>query len=298
MKKTTKLAAAAALTLGLFGCSSSSSSTSSTAGSTAASSAAASSAASTSKEQVTLKVGATTSPHGVILEEAKPLLAEQGINLEIVEFSDYPNINPSTSDGSLDANYFQNFPYLESYNEDNSLSEGVDGYLVSAGAVHYEPLGIYSQKHDSVDDIEEGAQIAIPNDATNEARALYLLEDQGWITLKDGVSLSTATISDIAENPKNLDIVEIAADQVASKLPDVDYGVLNGNYALTSNVTEDLLVTEAADSEAAKTYENVIAVKEDRKDDEAIKKLVEVLKSDDIKNFIKEEFGAFAVPAE
>ncbi|MEY8308130.1 MetQ/NlpA family ABC transporter substrate-binding protein [Erysipelotrichaceae bacterium 51-3] len=298
MKKTTKLAAAAALTLGLFGCSSSSSSTSSTAGSTAASSAAASSAASTSKEQVTLKVGATTSPHGVILEEAKPLLAEQGINLEIVEFSDYPNINPSTSDGSLDANYFQHFPYLESYNEDNSLSEGVDGYLVSAGAVHYEPLGIYSQKHDSVDDIEEGAQIAIPNDATNEARALYLLEDQGWITLKDGVSLSTATISDIAENPKNLDIVEIAADQVASKLPDVDYGVLNGNYALTSNVTEDLLVTEAADSEAAKTYENVIAVKEDRKDDEAIKKLVEVLKSDDIKNFIKEEFGAFAVPAE
>lgn len=281
MKKTTKLAAAAALTLGLFGCSSSSSS-----------------AASTSKEQVTLKVGATTSPHGVILEEAKPLLAEQGINLEIVEFSDYPNINPSTSDGSLDANYFQHFPYLESYNEDNSLSEGVDGYLVSAGAVHYEPLGIYSQKHDSVDDIEEGAQIAIPNDATNEARALYLLEDQGWITLKDGVSLSTATISDIAENPKNLDIVEIAADQVASKLPDVDYGVLNGNYALTSNVTEDLLVTEAADSEAAKTYENVIAVKEDRKDDEAIKKLVEVLKSDDIKNFIKEEFGAFAVPAE
>ena len=298
MKKTTKLAAAAALTLGLFGCSSSSSSTSSTAGSTAASSAAASSAASTSKEQVTLKVGATTSPHGVILEEAKPLLAEQGINLEIVEFSDYPNINPSTSDGSLDANYFQHFPYLESYNEDNSLSAGVDGYLVSAGAVHYEPLGIYSQKHDSVDDIEEGAQIAIPNDATNEARALYLLEDQGWITLKDGVSLSTATISDIAENPKNLDIVEIAADQVASKLPDVDYGVLNGNYALTSNVTEDLLVTEAADSEAAKTYENVIAVKEDRKDDEAIKKLVEVLKSDDIKNFIKEEFGAFAVPAE
>lgn len=298
MKKTTKLAAAAALTLGLFGCSSSSSSTSSTAGSTADSSVAASSAASTTEEQVTLKVGATTSPHGVILEQAKPLLADQGINLEIVEFSDYPNINPSTSDGSLDANYFQHFPYLESYNKDNDLSEGADGYLVSAGAIHYEPLGIYSQKHDSVDEIEEGAQIAIPNDATNEARALYLLEDQGWITLKDGVSLSTATVSDIAENPKNLDIVEIAADQVASKLPDIDYGVLNGNYALTSNVTEDLLVTEVADSEAAKTYENIIAVKEDRKDDEAIKKLVEVLKSDDIKNFIKEEFGAFAVPAE
>lgn len=288
MKHFTKLAAVAALSLGLFGCSSNSdSSTNST-----------SSTSSSSSESVVIRVGATTSPHGVILEEAKSLLADKGYELEIIEFSDYPNINPSTSDGSLDANYFQHQPYLTGYNEDNNYTEGVEGYLISAGAIHYEPLGIYSEKYTSVDDIQDGAQIVIPNDATNEARALYLLQDQGWITLKDGVDLNTATVQDIAENPKNLDIVEIAADQVASKLPDVDFGVLNGNYALTSNVTQYLLVTEAADSEAAKTYQNIIAVKESNVDDEAIQALVEVLKSDDIKSFIVEEFGAFAVPAE
>lgn len=284
MKNFTKFAALAALSLSLFGCSSDSSSSSST--------------SSSASDNVVIRVGATTSPHGVILEEAKSLLADKGYTLEIVEFSDYPNINPSTSDGSLDANYFQHLPYLTGYNEDNNYTEGVDGYLVSAGAIHYEPLGIYSEKHTSIDEISDGAVIVIPNDATNEARALYLLQDQGWITLKDGVDLNTATVQDIAENPKNLDIVEIAADQVASKLPDVDYGILNGNYALTSNVTQYLLVTEAADSEAAKTYENIIAVKESNKDDEAIQALVEVLKSDDIKDYIVEEFGAFAVPAE
>lgn len=292
MKPITRIAAAAALTLSLFGCSSN------TASSSAASSAASTGSSTAASSQTSLKVGATTSPHGVILEEAKKLMKDKGYDLEIVEFSDYPNINPSTSDGSLDANYFQHQPYLDSYNEDNSYTEGTDGYLVSAGAIHYEPLGIYSQNHESVDEIEDGAQIVIPNDATNEARALYLLQDQGWITLNDGVDLSTATVNDIKDNPKNLEIVEIAADQVASKLPDVDYGVLNGNYALTSNVTDDLLVTEAADSEAAKTYQNIIAVREDRKDDEGIKTLVEVLKSDDIKDFIKKEFGDFAVPAE
>lgn len=281
MKKITKIAALAAISLSLFGCSNDSSSSSTS-----------------SSENVVIRVGATTSPHGIILEEAKPLLAEKGYTLEVVEFSDYPNINPSTSDGSLDANYFQHQPYLTGYNEDNNYTEGVDGYLVSAGAIHYEPLGIYSEKHTSIDEISDGAVIVIPNDATNEARALYLLQDQGWITLKDGVDLNTATVQDIAENPKNLDIVEIAADQVASKLPDVDYGVLNGNYALTSNVTDYLLVTEAADSAAAKTYENIIAVKESNKDDEAIQALVEVLKSDDIKGYIVEEFGSFAVPAE
>lgn len=294
MKTFTRLAAAAALTLGLFGCSSSTS-TSSTASSAASSSA---DAASGAEVSTVIKVGATTSPHGVILEQAKQAMKDKGYDLQIVEFSDYPSINPSTSDGSLDANYFQHQPYLDSYNEDNSYEAGKDGYLVSAGAIHYEPLGIYSEKHDSVDDVAEGAQIVIPNDPSNEARALYLLQDQGLITLKDGTSISDATINDIAENPKNLEIVEIAADQVASKLPDVDYGVLNGNYALTSDVTDYLLVTEAADSEAAKTYQNIIAVKEAKKDDPAVVALVEVLKSDDIKDFIKEEFGAFAVPAE
>lgn len=288
MNKLTRLFATGALSLGLFGCQAAA-----PASSTASKSDASSGSA-------TLKVGATTTPHGVILEEAKPLLKEKGIDLEIVEFSDYPNINPATSDGSLDANFFQHLPYLESYDSDNNYTAGTDGYLVSAGAVHYEPFGIYSDKHTSTDlaDVPEKAQVAIPNDATNEARALYLLEDQGWITLKEDADIATATINDIVDNPKNLEIVEIAADQVASKLPDIDYGVINGNYALTSKVTDKLLASEAADSEAAKLYQNIIAVKESRKDDPAIQKLVEVLKSDDIKKFINEKFDGAAVPAQ
>lgn len=282
MKTITRILAASAIALSLFGCSNAGKDDS-TAG---------------DNETTVLKVGATTSPHAMILEEAKDLLAEKGITLEITEYSDYPNINPSTSDGSLDANYFQHNPYLVSYDEDNNLTSGDDGYLVSAGAIHYEPFGIYSEKHTSLDEIADGATIAVPNDATNEARALYLLQDQGWIKLSDDADIATATVKDIVENPKNLDIVEIAADQVASKLPDVDFGVINGNYALASDVTDKLLVTESADSEAAKTYENVIAVKESRKDDPAIVTLVEVLKSQPIKDYIVQEFGAFAVPAE
>lgn len=289
MKRLSALFASGVLAFSLAACSS---------GTTASSTAASTASSSASGELETITVGATASPHAIILEEAKDLLKEKGYDLEIVEYSDYPNINPSTADGSLDANYFQHEPYLISYNEDNGVASGDDGYLVSAGAIHYEPLGIYSQKHASVDEVEDGAQIAIPNDATNEARALYLLQDQGWITLSEDASISTATVADIVDNPKNLDIVEVAADQVASKLPDIDFGVINGNYALTSEVTDDLLVTEAADSTAAQTYQNIIAVKESRKDDPAITALVEVLRSDDIKNFINEEFDGAAVPAQ
>jgi D-methionine transport system substrate-binding protein len=285
MKKITKLLAAGFLAAALAACSSSSSETKDE-----------TSTADDSTETVTLTVGATTSPHAVILEQAKELLKEQGVDLEIVEFSDYPNINPSTSDGSLDANYFQHQPYLDSYNEDNGYESGVDGYLVSAGAIHYEPLGFYSDKYDTLE-VVEGGTIAIPNDATNEARALYLLQDEGWITLDEDATISTATVADITDNPYNLEIVEIAADQVASKLPDIDYGIINGNYALSAGVTDKLLATEADDSEAALLYQNIIAVKEENVDNEAVKKLVEVLKSDEIKDFIKEEFGDFAVPA-
>ena len=292
MKKLSALFTVGALALTLGACSGSNAPAASSDKASTASSADAS-----TSELTTLTVGATTSPHGIILEEAKPLLAEKGINLEIVEFSDYPNINPSTSDGSLDANYFQHEPYLISYDGYNKYAEGDEGYLVSAGAIHYEPLGIYSAKHASIDEIEDGAQVVVPNDATNEARALYLLEDQGWITLSDDATISTATIYDIVDNPKNLDIVEVAADQIASKLPDIDFGVINGNYALTSGVTDKLLVTEADDSEAAQTYQNIIAVKESRKDDPAIQALVEVLKSDEIRDFITNEFEGAAVPA-
>lgn len=285
MNKALKLSAAAALTLGLAACSGNGGTEEKTPDSTG-------------DETVTLVVGATTSPHGVILDKAKDILAEQGVNLEIKEFSEYKNINPSTSDGSLDANYFQHYPYLESYNNDNGYQSGDDGYLVSVGAIHYEPLGIYSNKYETVAEVPDGAQILIPNDPSNEARALLLLEDQGLITLDEDAALENATVRDIAENPKNLDIVELAADQIATKLEDADYVIVNGNYALSSDITDYLLETEASDSDASKTYQNIIAVKESRKDDPAVLKLVEVLKSDDIKNFITEEFGSFAYPAE
>lgn len=285
MNKALKLFAAAALTLGLAACSGNGGTEEKTPDSTG-------------DETVTLVVGATTSPHGVILDKAKDILAEQGVNLEIKEFSEYKNINPSTSDGSLDANYFQHYPYLESYNNDNGYQSGDDGYLVSVGAIHYEPLGIYSNKYETVAEVPDGAQILIPNDPSNEARALLLLEDQGLITLDEDAALENATVRDIAENPKNLDIVELAADQIATKLEDADYVIVNGNYALSSDITDYLLETEASDSDASKTYQNIIAVKESRKDDPAVLKLVEVLKSDDIKKFITEEFGSFAYPAE
>lgn len=284
--KTFKLLASAALAASLLaGCSSSTADDQKTDGNDSA-------------ELTTIKVGATTTPHAVLLREAVEPMKEAGYNLEIVEYSDYPNINPSTSDGSLDANYFQHYPYLESYNNDNGFKSGDDGYLVSAGAIHYEPLGIYSNKYETVAEVPDGAQILIPNDPSNEARALLLLEAQGLITLDDEAALENATVRDITDNPKNLDIVELAADQIATKLEDADYIIVNGNYALSSNITDYLLETEASDSDASKTYENIIAVKESRKDDPAVQKLVEVLKSDEIKDFIKEKFGAFAYPAE
>lgn len=288
MNKLAKLAAAALLAAGLAGCSSASD-TQKTDGADAP------------KEDGTLevvKVGATTAPHAMILEQAIEPMKEAGYDLQITEFSDYPNINPSTSDGSLDANYFQHQPYLDGYNEDNGYKEGDDGYLVSAGAIHYEPLGAYAQEIEEVnqDNIPENAKIAVPNDATNEARALLLLQDLGILTLKDGAGLN-ATKADIKDNPKNVEIIESAADQTANQLPDVDVAVVNGNYALAANITDYLRANEASDSEAAKTYQNVVAVKEANKDKDSIKKLVEILKSDDIKKYIEDEFGVSVVPA-
>jgi D-methionine transport system substrate-binding protein len=282
--KISKLLAAGVLALSLAACSSADTKTETEADATE------------NTETTVLTIGATTSPHALILEQAKTLLADQGVELDIVEFSDYPNINPSTSDGSLDANYFQTKPYLDSYNADNGYSEGSEGYLLTVGAIHYEPLGIYSQTHETLEPVE-GATVVIPNDVSNEARALFLLQDQGWITLSEDASIADATVSDIAENPYNLEIVEISSDQVASKLPDIDYGIINGNYALSSGVTDYLLVTEAQDSEAANRYQNYIVVEQSNADNEAVKKLVEVLRSDEIKEYIVEEFGAFAVPA-
>ena len=215
------------------------------------------------KDEKTIKVGATSSPHGKILEEAKKLMADEGYTLEVVEFSDYPNINPSTSDGSLDANYFQHAPYLESYNKDAKLKSGDEGYLVSLGGIHYEPLGAYSKdiKEINLDNVKDGDQVVVPNDATNEARALLLLQDLGLIELDEKATLDKATPKDIVKNPKNLDIVEVVADQSAAKLEDVAIVVVNGNYALDAKIEKYLRANEDANSEAAKTYQNVIAVR-------------------------------------
>ncbi|WP_439749678.1 MetQ/NlpA family ABC transporter substrate-binding protein, partial [Ileibacterium valens] len=229
---------------------------------------------------------------------AKEAMKEKGYDLQITEFSDYPPINPAVSDGSLDANYFQHLPYLEGYDADSNYKSGDDGYLISVGAIHYEPFGVYSETLKDIAEIKDGDKIAVPNDATNEARALLLLQELGLLTLSEDADLNTATIKDITENPKNLEIIELPADQIAAQLPDLAAGVINGNYAMAGDVTDLRIAYEPEDSDAAKTYQNIIAVKESNKDNEGIKTLVEVLKLDEIKNYITENFGTSVVPAE
>lgn len=239
----------------------------------------------------TIKIGATPSPHAEILEQAVPLLKEKGYDLEIIEFVDYVQPNLALDSGDLDANYFQHLPYLEQFNEERGTT------LVSAASIHYEPFGIYPGKTDSIEYLADGAQIAVPNDATNEARALLLLEAEGLITLKEDAGLN-ATVRDIAENPKNLQIVEIEAAQVVKSLQDVDLAVVNGNYAIEAglSVSEDALAIEDTESIGATTYANVIAVRSGDDQSEAIQALVEVLKSDEIKQFIEEKYEGGVVP--
>ena len=201
----------------------------------------------------TIRVGASPSPHAEILAVAKDVLADQGYTLEIVEFNDYIIPNTSVESGELDANYFQHIPYLNSFNEENGT------HLVSVLNVHYEPLGIYAGKTSSLAELQDGATIAIPNDTTNEARALLLLEANGLITLREGAGLN-ATVLDIESNPHNYDIQELVAEQVPLALPDVDIAVINGNYALTNELGE-ALVYESADYDAAETCLNVLVVK-------------------------------------
>ncbi len=241
----------------------------------------------------TITVAASETPHAEILEEAKPLLEAEGYDLEVTVFDDYVQPNEVVESGDFDANYFQHIPYLESFNEEKGT------HLVNAGGIHYEPFGIYPGTKSSLDDIEDGDTIAVPNDTTNEARALLLLQDNGIITLKDGVGLE-ATVNDIAENPYNVEIVELAAEQVARVAEETSYIVLNGNYALQAgySVAKDALAYEKSDSEAAKTYVNVIAVKEGNENSDKIKALVDVLKSDEIKDFINEKYDGAVIPFE
>ena len=241
----------------------------------------------------TITVAASETPHSEILEAAKPILEDEGYDLEVTVFDDYVQPNEVVESGDFDANYFQHIPYLNSFNEEKGT------HLVNAGGIHYEPFGIYPGTKSSLDDIADGDTIAVPNDTTNEARALLLLQDNGIIKLKDGAGLE-ATVNDIEENPYNVEIVELAAEQVARVAEETSYIVLNGNYALQAgySVSKDALAYETSDSEAAKTYVNVIAVKEGNENSDKIKALVDVLKSDEIKDFINEKYDGAVIPFE
>ena len=240
---------------------------------------------STSGEDKTIKVGASPTPHAEILEVAKPLLEKQGYSLEVVEFDDYVLPNTSLAEGDLDANYFQHIPYLEQMNSEKDLK------LTYTAKVHIEPMGIYSEKHDSLDDLAEGAKIAVPNDATNEARALQLLAKNGIIEVADKELI---TAKDITKNPKNVEIVEVDAASVPSSLADVDFAVINTNYALNVdlNPTKDALAIESSDS----PYVNILACREDNKDSEKVKALTEALNSNEVKSFIEEKYDGSIVP--
>ena len=241
----------------------------------------------------TITVAATSVPHAEILAAAKPILAQQGWDLQVTEFQDYVQPNEVVEAGDFDANYFQHTPYLDSFNEEKGT------HLVNVGEIHYEPLGIYAGTGTDLANVEDGAEIAIPNDTTNEARALLLLQDNGLLTLKEGAGIE-ATVNDIAENPHNLKFNELEAAQISRVLPEVAFAVLNGNYALEAglNAQNDALAIETSDSEAAKTYVNIIVVKEGNEENEGVKALVGVLKSDEIKQFINDTYQGSVVPFE
>ena len=241
----------------------------------------------------TITVAASATPHAEILEQVKPILAEQGWDLEVTVFDDYVQPNLVVESGEFDANYFQHIPYLESFNEEQGT------HLVNAGGIHYEPFGIYPGTKSDLTTLEKGDVIAVPNDTTNEARALLLLQDNGVITLKDGVGLE-ATVRDIVENPNEIEIQELEAAQVPRVIDEVAFVVLNGNYALEAgyNVVNDSIAYEKADSEAAKTYVNIIAVKEGNENNEGIVALVEALKSDEIKEYINNTYSGGVIPCE
>lgn len=257
--------------------------------SAAGSSEAGSSAAEATGDKV-ITVGASPSPHAEILEAAKDALKAEGYELKVVEYTDYVQPNLALESKSLDANYFQHLPYLENFNKERGTK------LVSVAAIHYEPFGIYAGKSKDLKSLPDGAKIAVPNDVTNEARALLLLADQGLITLKDNTDIN-ATKQDIVENPYNIEIVEVEAAQVPRSLQDVDFGVVNGNFAIASGLkVADALATEAADSVAAKTYANIVVVREGDENSEKTQALVKALTTAEIKQFIENKYQGAVVP--
>lgn len=245
------------------------------------------------EEKGTITIAASDTPHSEILEEAKKILAEQGWTLEVTVFNDYVQPNLVVESGEFDANYFQHIPYLDSFNAEQGT------HLVNAGGIHYEPFGIYPGTKTDLTSLEAGDVIAVPNDTTNEARALLLLQDNGIITLKEGAGLE-ATVNDIEENPYAIEIQELEAAQVSRVKDEVAFVVLNGNYALEAgfSVAKDAVAYEKSDSEAARTYVNVIAVKEGNEVNEGIIALVDVLKSDEIKEYINSTYDGAVIPFE
>lgn len=253
----------------------------------ACSGAAGSDAAADRAETATLRIGASPSPHAEILADfAAPRLADQGVTLEVVEYTDYVKPNQDVTSGELDANYFQHINYLNNYNEEN----GTD--LVDAGEVHYEPFGIFPGRSSDLDAIADGATISVPNDPTNEGRALLLLQDLGLIELDEGAGV-TATVTDITSNPHNLRFLEQEAAVLPSTLADVDFAIINGNYAIDAGLSlDDAVATESASSTAIREqYVNIIATRPELADDERVRALVEVLKGDDFAAYLEETFG-------
>ena len=276
-KLTTALVAILTAALALFslaGCGSSSTSSTS------------SSSSSSSK---TIKVGASPTPHAEILNHVKDTLKQEGWDLQVVEYNDYIQPNTALESGELDANYFQHITYLENFNEENGTN------LVSAGEIHFEPMRIYAGKTKSLSDLQDGAKVSVPNDTTNEARALLLLQQEGLIKLKDGAS-TNATKLDIVENPKNLEINEVEAAQVPRTVSDVDIVVVNCNYALTAGLNSSTsLAVESDTGEAAKAYANVIAVKSGEQSSEKTKALLKALETTDVKDFIDKEYDGAVI---
>lgn len=247
-------------------------------------------ATTTTAEGATIVVGASPSPHAEILKAAQPLLAEKGITLEIKEFTDYVQPNLALNTGDLDANYFQHQPYLDQFNADNDMD------LVALGAVHYEPMGIFAGNSSDLAALPDGAKVGVPNDATNEARALLLLESNGLIKLKEDTGVA-ATKLDIVENPHNLEIVEMEAAQLPLSLGSLDIAVINGNYALSGGLSiSDALAIEEADSLAAETYQNVVAVRNGDETRPELQTLIEVLNSQEIADYINETFEGAVAP--
>ena len=235
----------------------------------------------TQSSSTKIVVGATPEPHAALLSLVVDDLAAQGITLEVKEFTDYVTPNDAVEYGEIDANYFQHIPYLESFNTEHGY------HLVNAGGIHVEPIALYSSKYSSLSDIPNGAVIAIPNDPTNEGRALLLLQSAGLVKLKDNAGLEAIPL-DIVENPKNLKFSEIEAATLPRILSDVDAAVINGNYAIPAGLvaTRDGLFVEGADS----PYVNVIAVKAGNENNPAVKALVEALKSDEVKAYVAEHY--------